>query len=135
MRSRFLMLLWIRSLGALAWASLSPRLAPPGEHHLDKLIHLVVYALLALPPALALARRAALGCGLALTLLGIAIEIAQGYVPGRQGSPADALVNLAGVALGLVAGLALRRAWRGRAAMSAQNDAGSEGLAEPGDLS
>jgi len=113
MRTPTLTLLWILSIGLLVWSSLMPRLAPPGDYHLDKLAHLVVYAMLAGPAAFLLHRRAAvLGAGLLLVLVGLGIELAQDLVPGRRGSGEDALVNVLGVVLGLATGLALRRVWR-----------------------
>jgi VanZ family protein len=90
-----------------------PRLIPPGVYRLDKLPHLVAYALLAVPPGLGLRRRAAaLTTGLLLVLVGLGIELTQGFMAGRLGSAEDALVNVLGVALGLTAASAVRRAGR-----------------------
>jgi VanZ family protein len=55
---------------------------------------------------------------------GALTEVGQLYVPGRSGSVADVVIDSAGVALGVVAGLALRH-WfpRRRAAMSQETPA------------
>jgi VanZ family protein len=44
--------------------------------------------------------------------LGIAIEIAQLYVPGRYGAVDDAIVDICGVAFGCFTSRWLRRRWR-----------------------
>lgn len=91
----------------IAWGSLSPAEELPSNLPWDKLNHLSAYAALALVAGLAGLRpwRAA---ALALAY-GVAIEFAQGAVPGRQGGDwLDILANTLGA---LLAWLALA-AWR-----------------------
>ncbi len=73
----------------------------PNVPGLDLLVHFALYGLMALAVHRAV-RRPSLGCALAVTAacgaLGVALELAQGFVPGRATSPWDALLNVAGAA-------------------------------------
>jgi VanZ family protein len=77
--------------------------------------HFVAYALLAFVLAVALddwrlSRRAALGAAALAVSLGVAIELVQAPLPYRDCQLADALVDVAGAALGLAAFSAAARA-------------------------
>jgi len=77
--------------------------------------HLAGYALLAFVLAVALddwrlSRRAVLGAAALAVSLGVAIELVQAPLPYRDCQLADALVDVAGAALGLVAFSAAARA-------------------------
>jgi VanZ family protein len=111
---------WVVALAALIVGSLNPVTKPPGEYHIDKFAHLLVYGGLAGLPALFLRRwRPILLLAVALVAVGCAVEVLQHLVPGRKGSVGDALANTIGIALGLAAGRQVRQRipWfrRGRA--------------------
>lgn len=104
--------LWSLAIAAVVVASLMPAPAlPPVPDGFDKLEHCVAYAVLA-AGAVQLYDRwvALLGAGVALVLLGIGIEHAQGALTAtRMADDADALANT----LGVIAGLATRLTpWR-----------------------
>ena len=94
----------------VVWGSLAP--LPPLQVPLanDKLLHFIVYFVLAAIGVAAFrARRPALLAALGLIVLGGVLEILQGFV-GRQTSFADQLANTLGVlAGGLLARLAAER--------------------------
>jgi VanZ family protein len=88
---------------AVVVLSLLPRDSLPSVGMSDKYEHLVAYALLAANGWLAFpTRRAALWLMLLLPLMGITLELAQTFVPGRSGEVADALVGALGAYLLLV---------------------------------
>ncbi len=79
----------------------------------DKVIHLLVYAGLAMiPVAVDLRTRGSmLPPILGVLAVGIAVEFAQaGWVAGRDGSVADAVADAGGVAIGVLIGRAMRPA-------------------------
>jgi len=108
-----LLVLWPLAVVAVAGASLVPQLAPSGGSFLflpiDKCIHFAAYAGLAFLPQATLLRPdwARLGA-LSMAAFGVAVEIAQSYVPGREGSVGDAVINALGVVGGIALGMALR---------------------------
>lgn len=84
-------------------------------------LHVPAYTALALLVWLAASPRRRVGVG-RLALVGVAclayggaLELAQSWVPGRMASGRDALLNLAGVVLGMLAAVA----WQVRAARQA----------------
>ena len=86
------------------WAALQPKLAPPGVYHTDKIVHVLVFAVLGGLAALArTSRRWLLLAVLALAGLGVLIEIGQSMVPGRSASLSDLLGDLIGIAAGVAA--------------------------------
>jgi len=101
---------WIVAVGIVTVGSLLPSLAPPGDYGFDKLLHAAGYAILALLPHAAFEKRtAALVCALAMIPLGCAIEVAQGFVPGRDGDVWDALADSCGVLAGVALGARFRQ--------------------------
>lgn len=101
---------WIVAILAVVFMSLNSKLGPPSEAGADKVFHCLGYLTLALLPHAGFLRRtAARWASGAMFPLGIAIEIAQGYVPGRFSDPWDALANTIGVVCGLALGVAFRR--------------------------
>ncbi len=93
------------TLGAVCVAVLSllPQTVLPSVELSDKLQHLIAYLCLALAGGIAFPqRRSLIALGLGLIALGVGLEVAQGFVPGRLVSAADAIANTAGVALGLI---------------------------------
>ncbi|MBP7146811.1 MAG: VanZ family protein [Acidobacteria bacterium] len=98
-------------MGAIAWNSHRP-MPLALRHGLDKVVHALVFGILALLWLLALAprqpgARAAFGPALlALSITsvwGILDEIHQSYVPGRTPSTADAAADFAGAAIAAAA--------------------------------
>ena len=82
--------------------SLLPPALEGGESHVDKLAHLLGYALLMFWWAqLVVHQRWKLAA--AVMLFGVAIELLQGLTPERQADPLDALANAAGALLGWLA--------------------------------
>jgi VanZ family protein len=82
--------------------SLLPPTLEGGESHIDKLAHLLGYALLMFWWA-QLVTQKRWKLAIAVVLFGIAIELLQGLTPERQPDPLDALANAAGALLGWLA--------------------------------
>lgn len=90
-------------LPALVWAALQPRLAPPGEYHVDKLVHVSAFALLACLGWTASSRTWARTAALALlSATGALVEALQAVVPGRSANWTDWLADNVGIATGLL---------------------------------
>ena len=94
--------LWALMILAVIVLSLMPKPPIPPTLTIGKLDHLIAYfALAAFAMQLYMRRRAQLGVALALVLLGIALELAQGYLTTyRHMASYDALIDALGVALG-----------------------------------
>ncbi|MFC7156736.1 VanZ family protein [Halomarina halobia] len=89
-----------------------PPIGPLGLVGLDKWLHALAYAAMALLVAYALAARTPRTLALAVALTaayGAGIEAVQAFLPLRAFDPADALANAAGAALGAAAWSALTR--------------------------
>lgn len=109
-RRRVALAAWIVAVGFVTTLSLLPSFAPPGDYGLDKLLHAAGYAILALLPHAAFEKRhVALAAAFAMIPLGCAIEVAQGFVPGRYGDVWDALANSSGVFAGVAFGASFRQ--------------------------
>jgi VanZ family protein len=89
--------------GLTILASLSPRLVLPGPAGIDLLAHALAYAALAVPPLLVCSRGPALLLLLGLGMLGLTLEGAQSFVPGRHPDLLDMLANLCGIVAGILA--------------------------------
>ncbi|MFZ5670228.1 MAG: VanZ family protein [Pseudomonadota bacterium] len=97
----------------VAWASLAPARSLPSADVSDKIEHAGAYFVLAALAAWAWPRQRLTKLGAWLFAAGVGVEVLQGLMAlGRQGDPADALANSAGIALGLLAALAIREANR-----------------------
>jgi len=82
--------------------SLLPQDIAPHVDVGDKVQHLIAYLCLALAGGIAFPdRRFLLALGLGLIALGVSLEIAQAFVPGRFASIGDVAANTLGVAVGL----------------------------------
>jgi len=85
---------------------------------IQNLLHVPAYAVLFVLASLAAASagrrglRTLIWVGLACCAFGAALEAAQAAIPGRMGSPLDALLNVAGVAGGALATLLWRTSFR-----------------------
>jgi hypothetical protein len=104
--------LGVCSGGAMAYAAyvlIAPLDGPPPAFPFqDKVFHAVCFAVLTGPAALVLPGRY-LGFWIAhMVMLGLAIEVVQGWTPDRTGSPWDFLADLAGIGVALLAGRAVR---------------------------
>ncbi|WP_374651135.1 VanZ family protein [Dongia sp.] len=100
------------AIAAIIYGSLAPDLSPPGGGIVDKFEHAGAYFVLSCLAFAAFAshrrRLAALGF---LFLLGIGLELAQGFLGGREASALDQVANAMGILLAL-AGLTWFMRWR-----------------------
>ena len=103
-RPRLWLGLWIVAIVALIVICLVPLDSlPPLPANSDKLEHLFGYFVLSAAAVQLFANRRALSlAAVGLIVLGIGVEIAQGYTAYRSADPADALANTLGVLLGMV---------------------------------
>ena len=91
-------------LVAVIALSLLPQETLPETGTWDKFNHALAYAVLAVSGGIGYkGLRSLLMAGLGLVVLGAGLELAQSVTPGRDGSIADAVANLVGVALGSLA--------------------------------
>jgi len=113
---RWIMIAWLAVVAAVVVASLLPAAAPPGAWGFDKIVHFAVFLILATVPAAVLPRiprwLALLWAGGFLLAVGLGIEIAQTFVPGRVGSIGDLLADAIGVLAGVAAGRQVARRLR-----------------------
>ena len=93
---------WIGRFIVVALFSLKPNLGPPGEYHVDVVLHLATYFFLAyLPFSIPIQK---LGRGLmigALALFAAGSEILQYFMPGRTASVSDGVAHVAGIGIAL----------------------------------
>lgn len=106
-RPRLWLGLWIAAIVALIVICLVPlNSLPPLPANSDKLEHLFGYFVLSAAAVQLFASRRALSlAAVGLIVLGIGVEIAQGYTAYRSSDPADALANTLGVLLGMATAL------------------------------
>jgi len=95
--------LWFLSIILVSYLSLTPRIQIPYEFSgADKLGHFLAYLWLGILPSFGFARlRVAFTGALLMILLGVGLEFAQSYVPGRNSSVADMAAGCAGVVSGI----------------------------------
>lgn len=94
----------------MLYGSLAPSLAPPGEYGFDKFLHAGAYGLLAGLLTLSTRTRNAGVAAIALAIgYGGLVEIAQSFVPERNGSWEDFAANSIGAVLAGGVILARRR--------------------------
>jgi VanZ family protein len=93
----------------VSWASLQPSLAPPSEGGADKGLHVLCFAVFGAMAALAFNRRLLPVAAAGLLAVGAGIEIAQHFVPGREGSVGDWLADAIGLVIGIAALELVRR--------------------------
>lgn len=97
--------IWFLLLVLIAVGSLMPVHGVPSFQHMDKCIHFAGYAFMAFIPAYFSGKwRIILKTGVILLLAGVAIEIAQYFVPSRDMSFYDFLANIAGICFGAISG-------------------------------
>ena len=108
--------LFFLGIVAVTIGSLRPELSVPGPEEASWFAHFVAYAGLTVIGAFAFPERGRLvWVAAGVLVLGVAIEFAQLYVPGRYGTVDDGIVDLCGVAAGCGLSLWLRRRWLSRA--------------------
>ena len=109
-----IMLLWAVLICCVVIGSLLPAASPVmvelGSLHInDKLLHFGAYLPLSALPVLGFRdRRTVILAGLSMLLLGLLLEAAQRYSPGRAVELGDVLANGAGVGCGALLGLPIR---------------------------
>jgi hypothetical protein len=106
---RVLLAGWVLWSVAVLWGTLKPhyaQTAPPFPHS-DKVMHMTGWLGLSGPPAAlwAVAPPVVWAVG---TAVGVAVEVAQEYIPGRSFEWLDLLADSAGAALGVWLGVKLR---------------------------
>lgn len=103
-----LLVIWIASLGLVAFFSLTPCDGLHPKQGWDKVSHFAAYAWLAALPALCMASRSktVLMAGFA-AFFGLLMELGQTMVPGRTFDLWDIAANCSGVLLGLALGTSL----------------------------
>lgn len=94
---------WVLMILAVIVLSLMPGPPIPASLVIGKLDHLLAYfALAAFAAEIFMRRRALFGAALALVLLGIALELAQGYLTTyRHMAMYDGMIDTLGVAIGI----------------------------------
>ena len=97
---------WFVSIGLVCYLSLSPDVATPFHFRwADKVYHSIAYLWLSFLPFLAIRRiPMAIGGVSFIMLLGLGLELAQNFVPGRFFSVGDMVANSLGVGLGVLLG-------------------------------
>ncbi len=109
-RAGFISVIWIISISMVVYCSLVPRVELPVDFwQADKLYHFISYGWLSVLPMIGYSgRKFALTSSFTMILLGVLIEMAQWYVPGRTFSVADIIANTLGVFLGIYSGSSLK---------------------------
>ena len=101
---KFILTAFIVSVLTVVIGSVLPAKDMPNPGISDKLAHVAAYAILALTGGVAFrGARPLLSLGAGLLLLGLSLEIAQAFIPGRSASGYDMLANTIGIALGCTA--------------------------------
>ncbi|MDY7001593.1 MAG: VanZ family protein [Thermodesulfobacteriota bacterium] len=112
---KFFFALWAAGIFLLAAGTLFSGLMPPYTTllyriSLDNVLHFAIFLLLALISPFAFHSRSKIFPALLfLALLGIALEVWQGFIPNRRCTLSDSLANILGLVLGAAAGFWLRK--------------------------
>jgi VanZ family protein len=103
---------WAGLILLIAWASLNPDVRPPSNNDMDKLLHVMAYAVIAGAPFMVFGTwHMASLVAMSVPLMGVLIELGQTLVPGRSGD----LLDVAADCLGALAGTIVSGALRARA--------------------
>lgn len=107
---KFAIVVWIISIAAVSYLSLIPQVEFPFYFRCsDKLYHFLAYFWLSVLPFFGLANaKKSLAWALLMILLGIALEFAQAFVPGRLFSIWDMIANSLGASAGIFCGMSIR---------------------------
>jgi hypothetical protein len=113
--SRLIIFLWAISLGAVCYLSLTPRIEFPADFwKADLVYHFLAYSWLSVLPFFGFQRpKPALMSAILMVPLGVSLEFAQIWVPGRLFSAADLGANIFGAFCGAVCGKYLRSIFTG----------------------
>ena len=113
--SRLIISLWAVSLGAVCYLSLTPRIEfPVGFLRADLVYHFLAYSWLSVLPFLGFQRpKPALMSAILMAPLGVSLEFAQIWVPGRLFSATDLGANIVRAFCGAVCGRYLRSNFSG----------------------
>ena len=108
--SRPIISLWAISLGAVCYLSLTPRIEFPVDFwKADLVYHFLAYSWLSVLPFIGFQRpKTALISAILMVPLGVSLEFAQIWVPGRLFSAPDLGANIVGAFCGTVCGKYLR---------------------------
>jgi glycopeptide antibiotics resistance protein len=107
---RFVIMVWILSIGSVSYLSLIPQAEFLSYFRWsDKLYHFLAYVWLSFLPFFGFAdTKNALKWSLSMILLGIGLEFAQSFVPGRLFSLWDMIANSLGAITGILGGMNIR---------------------------
>ncbi len=108
------LLLWIVALVIVVTGELLPEHSAPMEFIAaaelsDKLLHFGAYTVLAFIPTLGFSLPVGLSLAALMVVLGVGLEFAQRFVPGRSFEVADMVANACGVLVGVALALAVRK--------------------------
>lgn len=112
--------LFVIVLLAILYAGLRPQPIPQDFDRQDLLYHALAFAALVCSARLAFPATHVFWTVLYSLLLGVIIELTQGLMPLRTPSVADMAANIAGVVVGLVIALQLKRLYLHRLARSGE---------------
>ena len=102
---------WLACLFLVAFAALMPTNSPPpgSAWQLDKIVHLLFFAVLTIIPLVAFTnRKLVFFCIGIIPIFGFTLEYMQKNISGREFSPEDMIANNAGIVLGIVCGIVFR---------------------------
>jgi VanZ family protein len=107
---KFVIVVWIISIGTVSYLSVIPQVDFPFYFRWsDKLYHFLAYFCLSVLPFFGLASaKKALAWALLMIPLGIGLEFAQDFVPGRLFSIWDMIANSLGASAGIFCGMSIR---------------------------
>jgi len=109
---RLFILAYFAAILAVTVLSLIPQPQLDAPDGTDKALHLLAYGVIAGCGGLGFARwDHRIFAGTTAIGIGVFLEVAQGAWAGRNGSVADALSNMAGVALGLIVAYGVLKLW------------------------
>ena len=107
---KFVIVVWIISIGTVSYLSVVPQVEFPFYFRWsDKLYHFLAYFWLSVLPFFGFASaKKSLAWALLMILLGIGLEFAQAFVPGRLFSIWDMIANSLGASAGIFCGMSIR---------------------------
>lgn len=108
----FFLTFWLTCVACIIALAITPNLMAT-NNGADKMLHLCVFCMLMLWPTMTFDKpRAIIAAFAALFAIGVGIEIAQGFIPGRNQEIMDIAFNSAGIFSGLLIGYFLRNSYQ-----------------------